>query len=310
MKTRRIIDAHLHIFPERLLGMTLGYNTYETCGRCNFAGKLYYQVMPDIIGNSAFTVPTILRVMDNAGVARGVIMQGSSDAILPDTVEAVHEYPDRFWGAMRLDPQAHDLAERVRYYHNRGLTVIKCLTAVRDGFPSAYEENPLDSPWHREAWKLAESLRLTVAIDAGLPGKRGYCCTQLEKIIRNYPGLRFVICHMGLPGPGLEQEKNAYCQWQQMMSLGEYDNVWFECSALTSFFAEEAYPFPSAQKIVRDCMDTFDARKVIWATDMPGTLCDATYRQLIDTYERSTLFSEQEKALLFWDNAMAAYGKQ
>ena len=95
-----------------------------------------------------------------------------------------------------------------------------------------------------------------------------------------------------------------------MISLGRYDNVWFDCSALTSLFSDEAYPYPSAQRIVRQCMDEFGPHKVIWASDMHGTLCDATYRQMIDTYERSQLFSEKEKDMLFAANAIDAYGKR
>ena len=55
-------------------------------------------------------------------------------------------------------------------------------------------------------------------------------------------------------------------------------------------------------------MDEFGPRKVIWGTDVPGTLCDATYRQQIEMYERSLLFKEEEKDLLFYENAIAAYG--
>lgn len=43
---------------------------------------------------------------------------------------------------------------------------------------------------------------------------------------------------------------------------------------------------------------------------MPGALCDGTYRQLIDTYARSPLLSQEEKDLLFAGNAIDAYGKR
>lgn len=307
---RKIIDAHLHIYPERFLGTTQGIVTYERNGILTFGGKLSYQAMPDFIANSSFTVPTILRVMDNAQVERGVIMQAGSDLVLPDTISAVQEHPDRFWGAMRLDPRASNLADRVRMYNDMGLTVIKCLTQVRAGMPDVYAGNPMDSEIHRAAWKAAEERGLTVAVDAGFPGNPGYCIGALNMIAREYPGLRLVVCHMGLPQPGLENRAEEYALWRKMRDLASYDNVWFECSALSTFFLAEAYPFPSAQKIVRDFIDDFGPGKVIWASDMPGTLCDGTYRQLIDTYARSALLTEDEKDLLFYDNAVAAYGRR
>lgn len=305
---RKRIDAHMHIVPERLLGTTSGIVTYERNGRWLFGGKMPYQAMPDIIENSAFTVPTILCVMDNAGVERGVIMQGANDAILPDTIAAVQAHPDRLWGAMRLDPRANNLAERVRIYNDMGLTVIKCLTQVRAGMPNVYKDNPLDSEAHMAAWKEAEERGLTVAVDAGFPGNPGYCIDALDKMAASYPGLRIVICHLGLPTPDLGSRPEEYALWRRMLSLAKHGNVWFECSALSTFFIEEAYPFPSAQKLVRDFMDEYGPHKVLWASDMPGTLCDGTYRQLIDTYERSTLLSESEKDLLFYENAVKAYG--
>lgn len=306
---RKRIDAHLHIVPERLLGTSNGFITYGRNGRWMFGDKFPYQAMPDIIASSSFTAPTIIRVMDNAGVERGVIMQGFNDNILPDTIAAVKEYPDRLWGAMRLDPFAFNLAERVQFYYDMGLTVIKCLTQVREGMPNIYEKNPMDGPAHMEAWKLAEKYRLTVAVDAGFPGTAGYCIDALDKMAKTFPELRIVVCHMGLPTPGIEQRPKEYETWERMKRLAEYDNVWFECSALSTFYLEEAYPFPSAQKVVHDFIEQYGDDKVIWATDMPGTLCDATYKQLIDTYERSTLLTDIQKDKLFYDNAMAAYGR-
>lgn len=306
---RKIIDAHLHIYPERLLGTTSGIVTYERNGRFVFAGKFPYQAMPEIISNTAFTVPTILRVMDNAQVSRAVIMQGAMDSIIPDTISAVESYPDRFWGAMRLNPRMTNLVERLHCFSEMGLTVIKCLTQVRPGMPNAYENNPMDSDIHKAVWKEAEKRRLTVAVDAGFPGNPGYCIDALEMMASCYPDLRIVICHMGLPTPGLEEKPEEYALWKKMKELAKHDNVWFECSALSTFFIEEAYPFPSAQKIVADFMAEYGDHKVLWASDIPGTLCDGTYRQLIDTYERSKLLTDGQKDKLFYDNAMAAYGR-
>ena len=95
-----------------------------------------------------------------------------------------------------------------------------------------------------------------------------------------------------------------------MKDLARYPNVWFECSALTDFYKDEAYPFPTVQKLVRDFMEEYGDDKVIWATDMPGTLIESTYKQMINTYELSPLLTEAQKDKLFYDNAIAAYGKR
>ena len=307
---RRIIDAHVHIVPERLLGTTEGAIHYDICGRYVIAGgKMHYQAMPDIIGNSAFTAQTLVRVMENAGVERGIIMQGMSDALLPDTIAAVRRYPDQLWGAMRLDPAADNLGERVKLYHSMGLTVIKCLLEVIPGFPNRYEKNPINSPAHREAFALAQEYGITVAIDPGMPGNAGYNVEGIENVIRDFPRLRFVLCHLAVARKKPLEDPRIHALWAKMRSLAAFPNVWLECSALCDFYEEERYPYPTAQRLVREAMDEFGANKVIWGSDIPGTLTNSTYRQLIETYDRSALFTEEEKDRLFSQNALDAYGQ-
>ena len=156
-------------------------------------------------------------------------------------------------------------------------------------------------------WKYAEENSLTVAIDAGPIENKGYTVDVYQALIESFPRLRFVFCHLGLPFPGMHEQAEKYAQWKTMCALARFDTVWFECSALSTFYIEEAYPFPSAQAVVREFMDQYGKEKVIWATDIPGTLNDATYRQLIDTYEKSPLFTDEEKDAMFYDNAVKAY---
>ena len=263
--------------------------------------------MPDIIGDSSFTTETLRTVLTNAGVEKGVILVSVWPMLSPDVVAAVEQNKDFFRGAMGIDPTKENLLETVRFAHALGLSVIKLVMADSIGFTAQYPDVLLNDPKLLPVWDYAEQNKLTVAIDAGPIGNKGYTVDEYRDLVEKFPTLHFVFCHLGLPFLGMHEDAEKYALWKKLCSLAQYENVWFECSALSTFYIEEAYPFPSAQKIVREFMDVYGKEKVIWGSDIPGTLNDATYRQLIDTYERSALFTDEEKGAMFYDNAVRAY---
>lgn len=305
---RKRIDAHVHLAPEWLLGQTEEPIRYEVGGVWNIGnGTAFLQRLPEYCFHHSFNVTSLLQVMKNNGIEKSVILQGLFDTVIGETYNAIREYPDKFWGAAKLNPAKGDVAEQLELFHRMGFHIIKCFVPSFGSLESPFEKHPFDGEEFRKAWALAEKYHMSIAIDPGSPGNPLYTVDAFENVIRDYPGLRVIICHMGMPKPVMDRNSEEYRQWEHMKSLGRYDNVWFDCSSLTTVFLEEDYPFVSAQKMVRAFMDEFSSKKVIWASDIPGTFCDATYRQMINAYERSGLFSEEEKDNLFYNNAVDAY---
>lgn len=307
--SRRKIDAHVHIVPATVLGASNENIQYFRNGKAVL--KKYhdavFQNVPDIIGDSSFTTETLRTVLTNAGVEKGVIMVSVWPMLSTDVIAAVQQNSDFFRGAMGIDPTKENLLQSVQFAHQLGLSIIKLVMADSIGFTAQYPGILLNDPKLIPVWRYAEENRMTVAIDAGPIGNKGYTIDVYRMLLESFPKLHFVFCHLGLPFPGMHQDTEKYTLWKKMCKLAEHQNAWFECSALSTFYLQEAYPFPSAQKIVREFMDRYGKDKVIWGTDIPGTLSDATYRQLIDTYERSTLFTEEEKDAMFYTNAAKAY---
>lgn len=306
---RAKIDAHVHVVPSTVLGMSNENIQYFRNGKAML--KKYhnavFQNVPDIIGESAFTTETVKTVLENAGVKAGVIMLSVWPTLSPDIVAAVKQYPGFFKGAVGIDPTEANPLATIQFARSLGLSVIKLVMADSIGFTAQYPGILLNDKKLSSVWEFAQDNEMTVAIDAGPIGNKGYTIEVYREIISTYDKLNFVFCHLGLPFPGMHEDTYKYELWKEMISLAKYDNVWFECSALSTFYAEEAYPFPSAQAIVREFMNAYGSDKIIWATDIPGTLNEATYKQLIDTYERSALFSEAEKEKMFFLNAVKAY---
>ena len=88
---RKIIDAHVHIVPARLLGQTdpRFQVTIEAYGVKRFADGSVYQFMPDYLTDSSFATDMLLKSMENMGVEKAVIMQSPSFSLNEDVIKGI-----------------------------------------------------------------------------------------------------------------------------------------------------------------------------------------------------------------------------
>lgn len=308
---RKIIDAHAHIAPARLLGTT--DERYPTTvlpygQKLEWDGRVM-QFMPDYIENSAFPESVLVRCMDNAGIERAVLMQSHSLSFNDDVVKAVAAYPERLRGAMVLEPASDSCLDVMRRCRAAGLTVVKFEMSVGLGMsnPHLYPELRFDSPLFHKIWALAEELGLTLTIDPSKIGGNGYQVEEISRMSGRFPGVHVVICHLGFPDPDMEDQPEKYKRWREMTDLAGQGNVWFDLAALPAIFSQDAYPYPSAMKRVKEFINRHSANRLLWGSDVPGTLVGATYRQLIDAFENCPLFTEAEKERMFRGNAETVY---
>lgn len=307
----RLIDAHVHIAPAHLLGRTdTRYPvTVEKYGRKRESDGRICQFMPAYMADSCFAADTLVEVLNASGVEKAVILQSHSLPINRDVADAVAAYPGRFAGAMIIEPSSEACLDDIRYWYNRGLSIIKFEMSPGLGMthPNLYPDFDLASPLCQKIWSLAESLGITAVIDTCVIGSRGYQAEAIGQMAVNFPALHFVLCHLGFPFAGLRDDPDKYCRWLTSTGLTELKNVWFDVAALPALFRSEGYPYPSALSFLREFIDRYGSDKAIWGTDIPGTLSDATYTQMIGMFEKSLLFSEKEKEQLFSLNAEKAY---
>ena len=308
---RRIIDAHVHIAPPHLLGKTdKRYpTTVLTCGRKLEWNGVVSQFMPDYIESSAFPAHVLVHCMDGAGIEKAVIMQSPCLSFNDDVIDAVRSYPDRLRGAMIIDPGSDTCLQEMRRCRGAGLTAVKFEMSAGLGLshPNMYPDLKLDSPIFEDIWALAEDLGITIVIDPSRIGGNGYQVEAIGRMASRYSGTRLVICHLGFPDPDLKAHTDRYARWQEMTMLAELKNVWFDLAAFPAIFNEEDYPFQSALDLLREFIDAHGPIKAIWGSDIPSTLTYATYRQMINIFEKSPLFSESEKDCMFSTNAEKAY---
>lgn len=304
---RKRFDGHVHIAPLYQVGKKdPAVNAeYQAYGKVVYSGKYVFRAMPDYIADSRFPVESLIEVMTNAGVERAVIQQSESKRMNVEILSAVESYPDRLKGAMTIRPQERDCAKQIELLSDLGLSVIKMITAQAMGIKGAYCDVHFDQEPCLSLWKIAQERRLTLAIDAGSVGNPGYREKEWRNVLQRFPDLNIVFCHMAFPNPSLTKEQRDI--YRSALELLRFENCWMDVAAVHTFAADEVYPYPWAARTVRQVMDEYGPHKLIWATDIPSTLVDCTYRQMIDIYERNGLFSEEEKDMFFYKNACSAY---
>ena len=307
-----IIDGHAHLTPRGCIGKRddrLGI-TYLPNGVLLRDNGDTIPLLPEIIGDSAFPMETMLHVMDSHGVDRAVILANSLTE-LEENIRAVASAPERFSAAMTI-PQGPEALSVMKTYCARGLRIIKFEMSVELGYthPNLYPRFRLDCPEMDPVYACAAEQGVTITVDPSHIGDFSYQVEALDSAASRFPQTHFVICHLGFPDVPMAQGSDHWLRWREMLALAKHPNVWFDAAALTDFYRDEQYPFPTAVRLVRRFMDEFGPEKLIWGSDSPGTLSCATYQQMIDMYDRSGLFSPEEKLLFFSRNAQAAYHLQ
>lgn len=306
---RNIIDAHVHVIPNNRCGtkdekFNVEFGTY---GRITIMNKLTVCAMPQYIENSVFTTDTLVHFMDCMGVETAVILVAPiSD--LNVVIDSIKKYPERLKGAMALKLDEHCL-ESMENYSRHGLSVAKFEMSQALGYmhPAMYPEFKFNSTIMKKIFEKAAELGITITIDPNKIGTSSYQVEELHEVTALFPETHFVICHLGVPDVDMANGSDKHKRWEEMLSLAERSNVWFDISAMPAFYDAEGFPFITPVNKLRSLMDKYGAKKFIWGSDIPSTLLFATYNQMINMYEKSGLFTEAEKERIFFENAKIAY---
>lgn len=306
---RRMIDAHAHLRPAGIAGtVNRQFNVeYKKYGALTLNGTWTIQGMPEYCVDSEFTDDTLIHVMDAYGIERAVLMTAASSDLEVNRM-AVEKYPDRLTAAMYVMYE-DDIDKQILEKYRQNFRVIKFETSTVLGYthPSMYPNFKFNSGIMKKAYHVCAAKNIPIAIDPGKPFSPGYQVEELDEAIREFSDVHFIICHLGVPEYPHTDGSPDDIRWRQMLDLAKYPNVWFDVCAMPNLFKEEEYPYATAMKYVREFADRYGKEKIIWGTDVPTTYVNCTFRQMINVFERCPLFTEEEKDLLFYDNAVRAY---
>ncbi len=202
----------------------------------------------------ALAAEQVLRVMDDAGVARAVLVPPSwigDDNT--DSLEAARRWPDRFAVMGRFDPTAPDARERLqRWREQQGMLGVRLTFHL-----------PLWSAWLTDGtldWFWAEAERLELPLMIFVPGQ----APAVGPIAARHPRLRLILDHLARRG-GLKDEA-AFADLDEVLALARHPSVAVKVSCLPSY-SSEPYPFPGLARHLRRVYDAFGPRRMLWGTD-------------------------------------------
>lgn len=295
----RVIDSHIHIC--RCINGFGNSGEMQAIGGgyASYADGTIFQMIPECLGEYDVTPEAVLKVMDEAGVSKAVMLQGNF--LGPQnlyTYEAAKKYPDRLAAAATYDPFCRNVDSiRKHLFEDLGIKIVKFEVSTGSGLMSYHHTIPLDGDVIEEMLSYAEMHNNTVVFDIGRYPAECWQPEALARAIKRHPDTQFVVCHLLAPR-GLVQE-NVWLKGMEALTL---DNVVFDLASLPSNQGKDArYPYPDAIHYIKRAIELVGSDRLMWGSDLPMNLCKDSYRHLIDYIVLSNEISTPDK-----ENIMAA----
>ena len=228
-----------------------------------------------------FTYERALKLMDEAGVHRAVIVPAGLSWSNSYALEAAKRHPDRFavMGRMRLDdPKNAELLPNWKKQPG--------MLGVRQTINSPkLVEQAMAADWF---WSGAEKAGLPVMFFAS--GQ----VAAFDKIAARHPGLTLIIDHLGLNGAIAKKGQSAEAIGQ-VVALAKYPNVSVKMSNLPGS-SLEPYPFPDLTPHLQRVFEAYGPQRCYWGTDVTNGLARVDWKQRLTHFTEALKFmSESDK---------------
>jgi predicted TIM-barrel fold metal-dependent hydrolase len=205
----------------------------------------------------------LLAQMDRFGIERGMLGVSFHEERSADSLHAVRNYPDRFFGSYEVDPNRGMDAVRdlVRAVEELG---VKAATA----FPAGLNPQvPINDARFYPLYAKCVELDIPICVCAGVPGPRVPFAPQyvglIDEVCWYFPELKFVTRHGCEPWADLAAKL-----------LLKWPNLYYSTSA----FAPRYYP-----EAIVNFANTRGAEKVMYAGYYPmGLSLDRIFKELPD----------------------------
>jgi predicted TIM-barrel fold metal-dependent hydrolase len=299
----KIVDAHVH-----LIEFMSGFNRRGEMrplgkGRARWASGEETALIPEELGDYSFTGEAMLKLMDENGVEKAVLMQGNQSGYQNEyCYEMMKKYPDRFAASCTFDPFALQ-AEKImrRFFHEMRFPIVKFEVGTDCGLMSYHRAFDLDGDMMRPIYEEIARLNQVLVVDIGRFNDASHQPDAFYKIAKRHPEMKIVLCHILLPSKG---DENLL---EEQLGKLKLDNIWFDLAALPLLLQGEEDPIELSRGFIRIARKVVGAEKLIWGSDSPSTMAFNTYRELIDYIAKSDIFTDSELEGVFYKNACAVY---
>jgi len=244
-----MIDFHTH--PVLIREFTEKYPNYVRVAREVFN-----------IGNNFQPLETFFLQMDVAGIEKAVLLPIACERARKDPVSSNEQVAelcgmsDRFIGFASVDPIAPDAPKQLE----SGVTGLGLKGLKLD---AALQDFDLNDPAVFDVYEAAASLRIPVLIHTGMSWAPGAPLQQgqpllLEKAIRKFSNLRFVLAHWGWPWV-----------WDATALALKYPNVFLDTSCFYYDGPTEFFQFVFSRQIPTTLIERSLRNQVVFGSNYP-----------------------------------------
>jgi len=180
------------------------------------------------------------------------------------TAYALERYPNTFMGVCRVNPEDPAAPDHLSYWtEERGFHGVRLSPAVDAS--GDWITGPLMDPLFRRAAELGVPM-LILTRTPRLP--------DLAALLERHLDLDVCIDHMADCPPDRPDEL------QKLLDLARYPRVFVKISRTWSL-SGESYPWRDTHDMVQRVYQAFGGHRIMWGTDWPVCLAQATYAQTL-----------------------------
>jgi predicted TIM-barrel fold metal-dependent hydrolase len=261
----KVFDAHCHIYPE-----TIAQKAVEGIG--GFYGAELY---------GRGTLADLLEKGAQSGIDRFLV---HSVATKDSQVRSINEFiaeevsrePERIIGFGTLYPFGGHIEEDYEHLRALGLHGIKL-------HPDC-QRCEADAPGYRKIYEMCERDGFPVLIHTGDSRYDFSNPDRMERVLRDYPGLRIIGAHFG-----------GWSVWKEAAEkLCKYENFYVDSCSTTAYLSGDE---------VLGLIETYGAKRVLFGTDYPMWAANSELKTL-----SGLGLSENELSDIFYGNAARFLG--
>lgn len=293
----KVIDTHIHLYDFRKgdfeqTGMVpVGY------GRALWHGE-EKRIAPPSFQDCTSSLEILFEYMDWCQVEKGIVLSNPYYGYFNEYIaDAVRKSSGRLKGVALVNVLKGKMAaDQLEKIYQDNILFGMAFETKSTFFEKPYIRlsNPLIEPvWEcMNAWKQPAFLHIFTEEDV----------EDVEILSKQYKDISFVLCHIGADAAwGIGAKPYTILKLYEIVSKRE--NVFVDVSSIPDY-GKEKYPFSTAVRRIQNTWKVIGGEKMIWGSDYPGMLTQATYRQLMDiVMEECKEIPHKEKEWIMGDNA-------
>ncbi|KAA9165854.1 amidohydrolase [Amycolatopsis acidicola] len=237
----------------------------------------------------------LLRALDDAGIAKAVVVQASTvyghdNRYVADTVAA---HPDRFVGVYSIDALADNAVEKIQRWQCHGLAGFRLFTT---GTTMPGQADCLGHEKSYPAWAYAEQQGIPVCLQMTMQG-----LPALRRLLENFPGARVLLDHCARPDL---TDGKPFRAAQALFDMAEFPGVHLKLTNRTLAAAATGESTPA--DFLEHLLSVYGAGRVAWGSNFPAA--EGTLTELLKTAQDvlATL-PEADQQLVFGGTAEKFY---